>query len=91
MEGQYASRRLTTLRAAPLDSYFLGNISIVGRDLVPGLTFTAAVRNLLDVRYQESASIDHVQNAIPQLGRTFWIGLGFDLDLESRTRSTPRQ
>ena len=37
--------------------------------------FTANLRNVFNTSYQDPASPQHVQDAIPQNGRTFRVGL----------------
>lgn len=69
VEAQYSSpvRALSGARAAP---YWLTSVTLLSRDLAPGLKLSAGLYNALDVRYAHPGGGQHAQDLIPQDGRT---------------------
>ena len=72
-EVQYLSRR-GTLAGAVVDPATVANITFSER-LGRGLEFVTTVRNLFGQRYADPASDEHLQDTIPQDGRTFRVGV----------------
>lgn len=62
------ARRTLAGRQAP--STWLAHLTLASREIAPGLSLSAGVRNLLDRRYGEPGSEEHVQDVIEQNGRT---------------------
>jgi iron complex outermembrane receptor protein len=72
-EFQYVSRR-KTVSGGRTDDYLVTNLTLHSRQmLLEGLEVSATVYNLFDEEYSDPASLDHVQNAIEQDGRTFFL------------------
>lgn len=68
VETQYSSARKTLAgNAAP---FWLANLNLVTRDLPGGLEVSVGVFNLFDREYGEPGSEEHVQDQIPQNGRS---------------------
>jgi outer membrane receptor protein involved in Fe transport len=63
-----------TLAGSVLDGVLVAHVTLTGR-VRPGLELVASIRNLLDQRYADPASDEHVQDSIPQDGRTFRMGV----------------
>jgi iron complex outermembrane receptor protein len=76
VELQYMSPR-KLLDGSNSDDVFLTNLTVVGRDLIGGLTFSGGVNNLFNASYSDPGTLDHVQNEIPQNGRTLFIELTY--------------
>jgi outer membrane receptor for ferrienterochelin and colicins len=70
LEAQFLSE-MQTVMGKRTDSIFLINATLFSRELAPGLELSASIYNLLDERDGFSASSEHVQDTIPQLGRSF--------------------
>jgi iron complex outermembrane receptor protein len=73
VEGQYLSSRLTPV-GTEVASRTLANLHIV-QPLGRSLELFGGLRNLFDTRHSDPASSQHLQDAIPQNGRTARIGL----------------
>ena len=69
MEAQYTSRR-RTVAATEVGGFVVLNLTLLVRDLAPGLQLSATISNLLDKRYADPASEEHVQDSILQDGRS---------------------
>lgn len=76
MEAQYTSRR-RTVAATEVGGFLVLNLTLLARDLAPGLQLSATVSNLLDKRYADPASEEHVQDSILQDGRAGRIKLAW--------------
>jgi iron complex outermembrane receptor protein len=72
IEVQYVGKR-DTVKGIPVGGYALTNVTLLSRAVRRGLDLSAGIHNLFDKRYADPASAEHVQNAILQDGRTFWI------------------
>jgi iron complex outermembrane receptor protein len=59
-----------TVAGTDVGGYLTVNLTLLSRELVPGLEISATLSNLLDKRYADPASEEHVQDAILQDGRT---------------------
>jgi iron complex outermembrane receptor protein len=73
VEGQYVGRREPARpeHATPAGGYALFNLTIHGRELLPGIDASATVFNLLDRDYADLGGAEHLQELIPQDGRSF--------------------
>lgn len=60
-----------------MPGYTVVNLTLFSQNLVKDLNISASVYNLLDKTYYEPASQFHLQNAIEQDGRTFWLKLTY--------------
>ena len=83
LEFQYVSDRASlhnttdalgeplTVQGETAGAYELVNVTLFSRDLVKHLQVSASVYNLFNKQYSDPASRFHVQDLIPQDGRTF--------------------
>jgi outer membrane cobalamin receptor len=71
-----SSRR--TLAGETLDPTETANVTFI-TPITKRFALVGSVRNLFDAQYSDPASNDHVQDTIPQNGRTFRIGLNVKL------------
>ncbi|MBT0962621.1 TonB-dependent receptor plug domain-containing protein [Denitromonas iodatirespirans] len=78
LEVQYESRR-DTLEGGHTGGRTLVNLSLLSRHLPGGATLRASLFNLLDRRYSEPASLDHVQHRLAQDGRSLGVVLTWPL------------
>ena len=69
----------TTLAGAQVDPATLIGLNLV-EPLGRAVAVTARIRNILNRRYLDPGSEEHVQDAIEQNGRTFTVGLRWSLD-----------
>jgi outer membrane receptor for ferrienterochelin and colicins len=86
VEFQYLSAR-TTIQTDPLTGatetgvaaggYGVVNFTLFSQNLVKGLDISASVYNLLDQSYSDPSTPQHVQNVIPQNGRSFRVKLTY--------------
>jgi outer membrane receptor for ferrienterochelin and colicins len=74
VEAQYTSARLT-LAGSETGGFTVANVTLTAPRLADGLDLTASVYNLFDKAYADPASEEHVENVIPQDGRSFRIKL----------------
>jgi iron complex outermembrane receptor protein len=72
VELQYISDRKTP-KGGAADSAAVVNLTLLARNLVRGLEISGSVYNLFDKAYGVPGGEEHVQNVIPQDGRTFRI------------------
>lgn len=70
-EGQYLSSRLT-VHDARVPAYYVQNAALT-IDHVGRFDFSMSVRNLFNTTYADPGGEEHVQNTIPQDGRTLTI------------------
>ena len=75
-EEQFQSSRLT-LDGSRTGASWLNNLTLLSREMVPGLTFSGSVYNLFDARYADPGSLNHLQNTIGQDGRSFRLKLDY--------------
>ena len=75
VELLYASDRLT-IEGAHSDRTWLLNGTIYSHKLAPHLTISVSVSNILDQRYATPSSVQTIQDALTQEGRTFRLKLG---------------
>ena len=73
IELQGVSRREFTQNGGQVAAagYLITNATLFSTALVPGLEASLSVYNLWDRRLEDPATTDHVQNVIPQDGRTY--------------------
>lgn len=74
LELQYSDRR-RTLGEAATGSYTIANLTVSSRALAPQLDVSASIYNLFDAAYADPAGEEHVQDVIPQDGRSFRLKL----------------
>jgi len=85
LEVQYTSRSQTIyylpgqgeLNGGFSPGYTVVNFTLFSQNLVKNLDISASIDNLLDKTYSEPASQFHLQNAIPQDGRSFQVKLTY--------------
>lgn len=65
-----------TLTGKESPPYWLMNLTLSGRDLFKGLSFSASVYNLFDERYSVPGGAQHVQDTIEQDGRSIRVNVG---------------
>ncbi len=70
IELQYISDRKTP-KGGTAESAAVVNLTLLARNLVKGLEISGSVYNLFDKAYGVPGGEEHVQNVIPQNGRTF--------------------
>ncbi|MDQ6911462.1 MAG: TonB-dependent receptor [Verrucomicrobiota bacterium] len=76
LEFLYSSDRLTPEHARTDDAWTL-NGTIYSRNLLPNLTVSASVYNILDQKLSTPVSIGYLQDTITQDGRTFRLKLTY--------------
>ena len=74
MEVQTMSRR-ETVRPGSVGGFVVANATLLGREIVKGLEFSASVYNIFDQCYSDPVAPDFTQDAIQQDGRTFRVKL----------------
>lgn len=79
LEVQGVSRREYTQNGAQVAAagYGIVNATLFSTALLPGLELSASAYNLLDRSYDDPATTDHLQNVIPQDGRTYRVQLAY--------------
>ena len=84
MEVQYTSKSHTVYEAFPqtvpgpdVPGFATVNFTLFSQNIVKNLDVSASIYNLLDKTYSEPSSRFHLQNAIPQDGRTFRVKLTY--------------
>ncbi len=70
-----SSRR--TLKNENTDAYFLANLHLFTRSLVPRLKFSFHVQNLFNTRYSLPGGNEHRQSALIQMGRRFTLKIEY--------------
>lgn len=70
IEEQYTSSRKTA-QGGRAPGYWLTNLTLLAPRLAADLDLSASVYNLFDADYGDPAGEEHVQNVIPQDGRSF--------------------
>ena len=85
LEYQYTSRRSSyfttttgqTLPGTDVSGFGVFNLTLYSRDLIKNLEFSASVYNVLDQHYADPATRFHLQDQIPQEGRSFRLKLTY--------------
>lgn len=86
LEALYTSSRHTvftdpatgdTLAAPDAPGYAVLNLTLLSRNIVKNLEFSASIYNLLNTTYYDPSSRFHLQNVIQQDGRTFRVKLTY--------------
>jgi iron complex outermembrane receptor protein len=75
-ESVYTSER-RTLAGDEADEHFVANLTLLVKNVCPGVDVSASVRNVLNERYSDPGSGEQVQDQIQQDGRTFWVKLKY--------------
>ena len=76
LEVIYMSER-ATLSGGDTGSYSVTNLTLFSTNLFKRLEVSASVRNVLDKTYSDPGSGEHVQDAIEQDGRSFWLKIKY--------------
>lgn len=66
-----------TLPGPDTPGYAVANVTLLSRNIVKNLEFSASIYNLLDNKYYDPSSRFHLQNVIQQDGRTFRVKLTY--------------
>jgi iron complex outermembrane receptor protein len=69
IEMQYQSS-VRTVREIPLDGFFVTNLSLFNAHVIEGLELSLSLYNAFDAKNGYEGGADHLQNMIPQDGRT---------------------
>ena len=90
MEFQYTSSRVSldntttgpggqplTVLGQQAGGFAVVNFTLLSRNLLKNLEVSASVYNLLDRHYVDPATLYHIQDTIPQDGRTFGLNLTY--------------
>jgi outer membrane receptor for ferrienterochelin and colicins len=85
LEYQYTSRRSTlfttttgeTLPGTDVSSFGVVNLTLFSQNLLKNFDFSASVYNVLNQHYADPATHFHLQDQIPQDGRTFRLKLTY--------------
>ena len=72
LEVLYTSER-KTLGGDKTKDYSTTNVTIFSKNVVKGLEVSTSIRNLFDASFSDPGSAEHVQDAIKQDGRSFWL------------------
>lgn len=75
-ELQYVSRR-NSLVGGTVAGYTIANLTLLSQKLVKGLELSAGAYNLFDRHYADPGRPEHVQERIPQDGRSFRCKLNY--------------
>ena len=76
VEEQFTGSR-TSLAGADSAAFFITNLTLFSKNLLPGLELSANLYNLFGKRYGDPGSIEHRQDFITQDGRVFRIKLSY--------------
>ena len=76
LELLYQSDRFTLRRDRTGDTWLV-NLTLLSRELRPGLELSASIYNLLDARSRTPGGPEHVQDRLEQDGRTFRLKLAY--------------
>jgi len=79
IELQGVSRREFTQNGANIAAAgrVIANATLFSAGIIPSLEASASIYNLMDKRFDDPATTDHLQNVIPQDGRTFRLQLAY--------------
>lgn len=76
IEEQYTSRRKTP-KGNFAKGFYVTNVTLFSQRLLRNLEASVSVYNLFDYDYGDPASVEHLQDVIPQDGRTFRVKLTY--------------
>jgi outer membrane receptor for ferrienterochelin and colicins len=76
LEAQYHGR-VTTLAGQRVDDFVVTNLSLTARQIVKGWEATLSAYNLFDTRYSYPGGEDHLQDVLPQEGRSVRLKLTY--------------
>lgn len=76
VEEQLTGRR-KTLAGGNSPAFFITNLTLLSRNMLPGLELSASIYNLFDKRYGDPGSTEHRQDLIQQDGTVFRIKLSY--------------
>jgi iron complex outermembrane receptor protein len=80
LEAQAMSAR-RTLRGKDVRAHWIANTTLFSQKLIEGVTLSTSIKNIFDATYSDPGSQDHIQRAIRQNGRTFWVSASYHLPL----------
>jgi iron complex outermembrane receptor protein len=72
LEIQYTSNR-KTMTNTQAGGFSVANFTLFSQKFIKGFEISGSVYNLLDKKYSDPMGSEHLQAAIPQDGRTFWL------------------
>lgn len=78
LEGQYTGPRLT-IAGTQTGGFSIANLTVLAPRLTKRLDLSASVYNLFDKKYADPGSEEHIENVIPQDGRSFRLRLTWRL------------
>jgi iron complex outermembrane receptor protein len=70
LEEQFTSRR-KTLAGNFAKSFYVTNLTVLGRDLIKNLEASASIYNLFDCKHGDPGGSEHIQDVLEQDGRVF--------------------
>ena len=76
LEFNYVSDRITRA-GQTTDGFGTVNFTLFSREVIKGLEVSASVYNLFDTQYSDPSGPEHVQDLIPQDGRTFRVKMTY--------------
>ncbi len=76
LEEQYTGTR-KTLAGTGAAGFLVTNVTLFSQDLIKGLDLSGSVYNLFDESYGDPGAADHLQDTIPQDGRTFRVKFSY--------------
>lgn len=76
MELQYMGE-VFTLRRNRVQDFWVANLTLFSQRIRPGLELSASLYNLFDTRFGYPGGGEHIQDIIPQDGRTFRVKLSY--------------
>lgn len=75
LEAQYVGRRLTQTASVP--GIWLANVNLYSEKILNKTLLSLSMFNVFNRRYGDPASVEHVQETIPQVGRTLLLKLTY--------------
>ncbi len=81
IEMRYMSSR-KTVSNANVGGYFLANLTVLYRKLLPNLDLSASIYNVFDKRYSDPGGAEHLQDGLMQDGRSFRLRLGYGFPMK---------
>ncbi len=81
LEMRYVSSR-KTLGDRHVGGFFLTNINVLYKKLLPGLDLSAGLYNVFNRKYYHPGSAEHIQDALQQDGRSFRVRLGYGFSVQ---------
>lgn len=76
VEEQFTSRR-KTVAGNFAKSFYVTNLTVLGRDLIKNLEASASIYNLFDYKHSDPGGSEHTQDILEQDGRVFRVKLTY--------------